>query len=175
MCKNLLWNRRWCECCTGNVSSTLSWRGSKVKWHRAILAFKIKDDCSQTGKSENHVWTLDCSSLVWSWCYTRRFLRRFLAQHSVATLLRHCFGWLQHYSNICSAVLRIVSCNITLRPALQPRVRFIFRLVIDSWSKEPSSNYHAGRSNFYLLASPLRIKSRHKEASAGERACVRKV
>ena len=35
------------------------------------------------------------------WCYTRR---RFLAQHSVATLLRHCFEWLQHSSN--TATLR---------------------------------------------------------------------
>ena len=26
--------------------------------------------------------------------------RRFLARHSVATLLRHCFEWLQHCSNI---------------------------------------------------------------------------
>ena len=90
----------------------------------------------------------------------------------VATLFRMV---IQHYSNICSAVLPIASCNITLRPGLQPRVRFILRLVIDSWSKEPSSNYHAGRSNFYWLASPLRIKSSHKEASAQERACVRKV
>ena len=32
------------------------------------------------------------------WCYTRR--RRFLAQHSVASLLRYCFEWLQHCSNI---------------------------------------------------------------------------
>ena len=28
--------------------------------------------------------------------------RRFLAQHSVATLLRHCFEWLQHCSNIAT-------------------------------------------------------------------------
>ena len=28
--------------------------------------------------------------------------RRFLAQHSVATLLRHCFEWLQHCSNIAA-------------------------------------------------------------------------
>ena len=35
--------------------------------------------------------------------------RRFLAQHSVATLLRHCFEWLQHCSNIgtlCCAINR---------------------------------------------------------------------
>ena len=46
---------------------------------------------------------------------------RFLAQHSVATLLRPCFEWLQHCSNICNAVLRqksslrIVPCNITFK------------------------------------------------------------
>ena len=28
--------------------------------------------------------------------------RRFLAQHRVATLLRHCFEWLQHCSNIAA-------------------------------------------------------------------------
>ena len=28
--------------------------------------------------------------------------RRFLAQHSVATLLRRCFEWLQHCSNIAT-------------------------------------------------------------------------
>ena len=28
--------------------------------------------------------------------------RRLLAQHSVATLLRHCFEWLQHCSNIAA-------------------------------------------------------------------------
>ena len=28
--------------------------------------------------------------------------RRFLAQHSVATLLRYCFQWLQHCSNIAT-------------------------------------------------------------------------
>ena len=29
---------------------------------------------------------------------------QFLAQHSVATLLRHCFEWLQHCSNIATQV-----------------------------------------------------------------------
>ena len=28
--------------------------------------------------------------------------RRFLSQHSVVTLLRHCFEWLQHCSNIAT-------------------------------------------------------------------------
>ena len=28
--------------------------------------------------------------------------RRFLAQHSVGTLLRHCFEWLQHRSSIAT-------------------------------------------------------------------------
>ena len=39
------------------------------------------------------------------WCYTGRFAGSFLAQHSVASLLRHCFEWLQHCSNsktLCS-------------------------------------------------------------------------
>ena len=45
----------------------------------------------------------------------------FLAQHSVATLLRHCFEWLQHCFNIAALFcakklsLRIVLCNITLK------------------------------------------------------------
>ena len=49
--------------------------------------------------------------------------QRFLAQQSVATLLRHCFEWLQHCSSIAtllrsksfSARLRVVPCNITLK------------------------------------------------------------
>ena len=32
--------------------------------------------------------------------------RRFLAQHGVAILLRHCFEWLQHCSSRCNGVLR---------------------------------------------------------------------
>ena len=47
--------------------------------------------------------------------------RRFLAQHSVAILLWHCFEWLQHCSNIAtlcwaknSRCHAIVPCNITL-------------------------------------------------------------
>ena len=43
--------------------------------------------------------------------------RRFLAQHSVATLLRHCFGWLQHCSNIatlyCAKNRRCESSRVT--------------------------------------------------------------
>ena len=32
----------------------------------------------------------------------RRFSTTIFAQHSVATLLRHCFEWLQHCSNIAT-------------------------------------------------------------------------
>ena len=43
--------------------------------------------------------------------------RRFLAQHSVATLLRHCFEWLQHCSNIarlcCAKNRRCESSRVT--------------------------------------------------------------
>ena len=47
--------------------------------------------------------------------------RRFLAQHCVATSLRHCFEWLQHCSSIvtlsCAKSRRceVVHSNITLR------------------------------------------------------------
>ena len=39
--------------------------------------------------------------------------RRFLAQHSINTLLRHCFEWLQHCSNIATlcVALKIVLAN----------------------------------------------------------------
>ena len=53
--------------------------------------------------------------------------RRFLAQHGVAILLRHCFEWLQHCSSRCNGVLRqksslrIVPCDIT------------FTLDLDKW------------------------------------------
>ena len=43
--------------------------------------------------------------------------RRFLAQHSVATLLRHCFEWLQHCLNIaalcCAKNRRCESSRVT--------------------------------------------------------------
>ena len=43
--------------------------------------------------------------------------RRFLAQHRVATLLRHCFEWLQHCSNIgtlcCAINHRCESSRVT--------------------------------------------------------------
>ena len=47
-------------------------------------------------KLSGTVWTKPLFLL--RWCYTRR--RRFLAQHSAASLLRCCFEWLQHCSNI---------------------------------------------------------------------------
>ena len=42
--------------------------------------------------------------------------QRFLAQHSFATLLQHCFKWLQHCCNIVATlqrrvVLKIVTTN----------------------------------------------------------------
>ena len=44
--------------------------------------------------------------------------RRVLAQHSVATLLRHCLEWLQHCSNIetlcCAKNRRCQSSRVTL-------------------------------------------------------------
>ena len=43
--------------------------------------------------------------------------RRFLTQHSVATLLRHCFEWLQHWSSIatlyCAKNRRCESSRVT--------------------------------------------------------------
>ena len=51
--------------------------------------------------------------------------RRFLAQQSVATLLRHCFEWLQHCSNVatlcCAKNRRCESSRVTspLRGATQ--------------------------------------------------------
>ena len=58
-----------------------------------------------------------------------RFAKTILAQHSIATLLWHCFEWLHHCSSIatllwhcfewlhhCSSIatlLRIIPCNIT--------------------------------------------------------------
>ena len=43
--------------------------------------------------------------------------RRFLAQHNVATLLRHCFEWSQHCSNIatlcCAKNRRCESSRVT--------------------------------------------------------------
>ena len=47
--------------------------------------------------------------------------QRFSTQHTISTLLRHCFECLQHCSNIATlccakkSSLRIVQCNITLK------------------------------------------------------------
>ena len=41
-----------------------------------------------------------CSTL--RWCYTGDLQRRFLTQHIISRLLRHCFEWLQHCSNIAA-------------------------------------------------------------------------
>ena len=55
--------------------------------------------------------------------------RRFLAQQSVATLLRHCFEWVQHCSNIATLCCaknrrcespRVTSSNITLTMRVLP-------------------------------------------------------
>ena len=43
----------------------------------------------------------------WQW--------QLLLQHSIATLLQHCFEWLQHCSNISILChVQIILCNITL-------------------------------------------------------------
>ena len=45
--------------------------------------------------------------------------RRFLAQHSIAALLRHCFEWLQHCSNIarlCCAKNRLCDSSCVTSP-----------------------------------------------------------
>ena len=59
-----------------------------IKWKNAI-------------KSKSHHQRIDLMGLL-RWFYTRRFATTNLAQHSVVTLLRHCFEWLQHCSNIAT-------------------------------------------------------------------------
>ena len=56
--------------------------------------------------------------------------RRFLAQHSVATLLQHCFKWLQHCSSIatlCCAKNRRCESSCVTSPKL-PRKKLCFVL-----------------------------------------------
>ena len=52
--------------------------------------------------------------------------RRFLAQSSITTLLRHCFEWLQHCSNIaalcCAQNRRCESSHVTSPLASNNRV-----------------------------------------------------
>ena len=52
--------------------------------------------------------------------------RRFLARHNVATLLRHCFEWLQHCSSIvtlCYAKYRPVSTATVTKTTLKKWIR----------------------------------------------------
>ena len=49
--------------------------------------------------------------------------RRFLAQSSITTLLRHCFEWLQHCSNIaalCCAQNRRCESSLVTSPLTSP-------------------------------------------------------
>ena len=79
-----------------------------------------KNDCRCVCNKEPEICP---PNKVWSLCNLRQrrlsYLRsrydsqrRFLAEHSVATLLRHCFGWLQHWSNIAAlCCAKIVVAN----------------------------------------------------------------
>ena len=62
--------------------------------------------------------------------------RRFLAQHSIATLLRHCFEYLQHYSNIatlcCAKNRRCESSRVT---SLLRHVCLISEYISLSWAE----------------------------------------
>ena len=75
------------------------------QWANSLESFRNDDgDANENGKKAIDV-TRDDSQ------------RRFLAQHSVATLLRHCFEWLQHCSNIatlcCAKNRRCESSRVT--------------------------------------------------------------
>ena len=74
--------------------------------------------------------------------------QRFLLQLSVATLLRHCFEWLQRCSSIATS-LRIVSCSITLR-----RDGCIHRLIISYRPDTPITDL-----SWRVLARPKLICS----------------
>ena len=41
--------------------------------------------------------------------------RRFLAQYSVATLLRHCFEWLQHCMYVCKSLFKHGKSSVKLK------------------------------------------------------------
>ena len=84
--------------------------------------------------------------------------RRFLAQHSVATL-RHWFKWQQHCLNVANAVLRkqswlpIVPCiNITLKPISRFFLRFSFTSM-SSYLKAPNNRVKGNNvsAQYYLL------------------------
>ena len=74
--------------------------------------------------------------------------QRFIAQHSVATLLRHCFEWLQHCSSIatlcCAKNCRCESSRVTSPlenrtanfglPKRQTSSEHRFNVEVSSWS-----------------------------------------
>ena len=73
--------------------------------------------------------------------------RRFLAQHSVATLLRHCFEWFQHCSNIatlcCAKNRRCESTRVTLPLITFPETRFYEPARLSS--PHPNPSFHKNR------------------------------
>ena len=74
--------------------------------------------------------------------------RRFLAQHSFATLLQHCFEWQQHCSNIatlfCAKNRRCESSRVTLTQAFTVSVTLLLGPHISS-SLQKLFNYKEKR------------------------------
>ena len=95
--------------------------------------------------------------------------RRFLAQHSAAILLRHCFEWLQHCSNIatpcCTKNRRWESSRVTspwnseIRTTTRKRFSQYWVLL----TREPASFW---RENVIAVVILLRV---YRECSSGRK------
>ena len=77
----------------------------------------MKQNQTTTIENKNKVNITVKNSGDKSWLLDDTKKRRLLPQHSVATLLRHCFQWLQHCSNIaalcCAKNRRCESSRVT--------------------------------------------------------------
>ena len=64
--------------------------------------------------------------------------RLFLTQHIISTLLRHCFEWLQHFSNIaalcCAKNRRRESSRVTSPFETPSFTLAVIRVKVASWS-----------------------------------------
>ena len=72
----------------------------KIFLRRRVLDMRWYLTCTIEVKRTRHSWE-NCSKQLQS-TLCKGLQRQFLAQRSVATLLRHCFEWLQHCSTIAT-------------------------------------------------------------------------
>jgi len=92
-----------------------------------------------------------CSTL--RWCYRGDLQRRFLTQHIISRLLRHCFEWLRHCSNMaalcCAKNRRCESSRVTSPLEKLLRNTLVFYII-----------YYAAKSESILVSMSQNSKQK---------------